>query len=518
MKTSKKFSLHEIKILTKKLIDYILEKKGMTQSQLASFIGISPDYISKLKNGSLISKIRDKKKNEKALLKLYKKYLIKIAQKFNFDIPQDLYDIYSITEVKLRLLGFTYNSNIKRLERFHLIRSSDNQFYLKRELTKTIYSESHSSYKAKSKSFNDNFLILHMKKGEIQIFFENHFNISKKDILLGIINVVQNRNVSSRRIVFIRDINRFSKRLIIAIENYLKDEKIQREISSLKVREVSSFIDKVDKWTNGRKNYFINLPTELTTIFQQYLSFFPDFIRKTTGFNINFEVKKDEQGLYVNFDSFGQLEVKDIEVYLNDYLLFQNNSADDLKIKSTKYQKLDELEIKLLKEEIKHQITGLRNGLILADKRIALIESEFSEHRKLIAKALREGNLLTTNQDQKLSKTILEENIITKYKNKSNLSSKKVSLRIKRKCEEVKKFIKTNQMENAFEAAHELQSSILDKNDLLLLQSNWNELIRRELISIDNSESIQIAKNKIKNALLRIISIILKEDGDKTRI
>lgn len=109
------------------------------------------------------------------------------------------------------------------------------------------------------------------------------------------------------------------------------------------------------------KEVLIELPNELKTSLQQYLIFFKEYVETAKGVKIEFNIIQVEQGLQITLKKNKDLEMNEVQTWLDEYISFTKSNIDNTVINVE--NKLSNAEIDLLKIKLENQISHLKNNL-----------------------------------------------------------------------------------------------------------------------------------------------------------
>lgn len=170
----------------------------------------------------------------------------------------------------------------------------------------------------------------------------------------------------------------------------------------------------------------LEMPKELQAAFQQYLNFFSEFIEKTTGYNLPFEVTKVSNGLKITTRETSSLRIDKINSLLKEYVGFlrqeipgtKGSVEKELMVLRVEEQKRHfESQIKFLEFEnkyIKQKFDEvLASHLDLSGK--AILQLTNNDSAPVLIKAIKEElNRLSSKDRKKIDNEILELETILK--------------------------------------------------------------------------------------------------------
>jgi hypothetical protein len=232
---------------------------------------------------------------------------------------------------------------------------------------------------------------------------------------------------------------------------------------------------------NGYES-IIYIRKEFQNSIKQYLSFFPEYVLRSKGVNVNFEFEEQEDALKIILDKSNTVNIKEIVEWFNEYIDFAKNNNSNFIINFEK--KVSPVEADLLILDLKNQIAHLNNSLEIASVRINLLLEENKFFKELA---------------MNFSKGI-----------KHNVLKKDVEL------QEVIGFIKNDKIDLAIETLEQIIEMKYEffYDEIILISSRFIDLQRNFRMGIIDYKVHRFEKNNIANSILALIKRIKKGKGN----
>jgi transcriptional regulator with XRE-family HTH domain len=178
-------------------------------------------------------------------------------------------------------------------------------------------------------------------------------------------------------------------------ENYIKYFFKNKELQAgFKASSTADFKEMILNYQKHNKEITIKLPKELITGYNQFLEYFSDYVRYAKGEEILFNVNKLDDGLTIDLSVSENSNIDIIGKYLEEYLNIAKQNIDNLKINIE--TDLSESDFNILVLDLKHQVTGLKQSLEIANLRNNLISSQVDHLKELSTSFAKKDNIIHT--------------------------------------------------------------------------------------------------------------------------
>jgi len=131
---------------------------------------------------------------------------------------------------------------------------------------------------------------------------------------------------------------------------------------------------------NNLSGFSFKVPSEMKTAVKQYLVYFQEYVEKSKGKKIIFEVKSTEDGVLIETSENDDL--KELNNYFNEYLSFVKSNIDDLKPQFE--VPLSETKKELVVLELKQQVFHFKQQLELKNFQIKFLEKQVDDYYNLL--------------------------------------------------------------------------------------------------------------------------------------
>lgn len=265
------------------------------------------------------------------------------------------------------------------------------------------------------------------------------------------------------------------------IECFIKDIDLAYEEVSEFIDILSSVYENTIEKLNGNNElsncnrYIISLDSRIITPIKQYLGFFQEYVRKSKGIEVKFEVTTDNNNLNIYIGKDTNINI--ISEYLMEYVNFTKNSIDNINPEITR--NISEVEKELLLVDLRNQIRFLETSIEIKNVKINCRDKEINRLEGFV-------NRFIDGEHNNVSLNVVSNN---------NLNS---SVNINISCE-----------------LEKLQAEIFNIKELL---ESANDVIREEINDIDkelmdfSEENIEDIKKR--KSTFKKIARLLKKCND----
>lgn len=165
-----------------------------------------------------------------------------------------------------------------------------------------------------------------------------------------------------------------------------------------------------DELEDGMKSILFPLPKELRHAVKQYLLFFKEFVEKTKGKEIFFEVKDSTEGLVIVIREESEVPKESIFNWLNEYVNFFQTESSNWVIR-TEVQ-LDAKDSDLLRAKLENEVAHLKNQIRIAEMENHYLKKEVTRLEKYMGR----HEQVNFNQGNTISHLVglLEKSIVAK--------------------------------------------------------------------------------------------------------
>ena len=478
------------------LIGNIKVKTQLVEESISNIIGVDSLVLSSLSSGKI--------KNLPDCVELLEELIIEfdIDEAFITDQVPMIVGSKNEKNNRISFVGFIFDDQLKKLSRntFIIDKEKNQASFLVEEET-TFFKVELKLTKADFRS--NRYFRLKSVDGNIEkiIILDRNFLISKKDILLGVINSISYRNIKSQRIVFIKEKVETTPELLFCIEKYLTIKSIQLGISQLKIKNLESFQAFTYKQIENRKEVFLDLPEDLLLVFQQFLSYFPEFVKYMAGVKIEFNTHRVNGRLKVTIDTLGNLNKNQLDKSLFEFINVDNEELT--RFDQNHENKVDQVARRFFIREMQHQVSMFKKSLSFAKEKNKSLEDEVVYLRELNNKLIdvRERALIGEDKISNITNSILEKYSSDRMQNAVISMSKPLIVIMTN----VRNLIKNGKVEEALEVLSKTSDVSIDKDDLLLLQNNLSVINRLELLGIYDIKYLSREKRRITHAVIRML-------------
>ncbi|RYC71658.1 hypothetical protein [Spirosoma sordidisoli] len=178
------------------------------------------------------------------------------------------------------------------------------------------------------------------------------------------------------------------------INTYLTNQKFHEFYDhSITVKNINDLKPLVEYFNNKFKFIEIEIPKELVTSYQQFLSFFTNYVEITKGKNIKFDVLKRNESLIIDMELVDEsITVSDFEIYLSEYINFTKKNIDSLSVNIETPITKEGFDIFVL--ELKQQITNLKHSMELANLKNSMLQKENDRIYTLLERITNKDNII----------------------------------------------------------------------------------------------------------------------------
>lgn len=131
---------------------------------------------------------------------------------------------------------------------------------------------------------------------------------------------------------------------------------------------------------NNFSGFEFKVPQEMTTAVKQYLIYFQEYVQKTKGKKIVFEVRSTDEGVLIETSNSDNLN--EINSYFNEYLSFVKSNIDDLQPKFEVPVTDPKKELVVL--ELKQQVVHLKQQIEFKNFQVKYLENQVSDYFNLL--------------------------------------------------------------------------------------------------------------------------------------
>ncbi|CAD0009385.1 leucine-rich repeat domain-containing protein [Flavobacterium salmonis] len=189
-----------------------------------------------------------------------------------------------------------------------------------------------------------------------------------------------------------------------------------------------------EKSKNNISGFSFRVPEEMKTAVKQYLIYFQEYVEKTKGKHIEFEIRSTEDGVMIETSKDDGLQ--EINTYFNEYLGFVKNNIDDI-VPNFEIP-LTETKREVLALELKQQVFHFKQQLELKNFQVKFLENQVSEYYNLLSLQNARPipiyvNAITSSSAQSVSESnasLQNENIVEMRLEFPDLQKKLLGLKI----------------------------------------------------------------------------------------
>ncbi|MBC7571803.1 MAG: hypothetical protein H7319_19045 [Spirosoma sp.] len=405
------FEEDEISVLLGTVLNYVSSKYNFKPKQMAENLHISLSYFYRIRNpNSEVSSYTRKsffinllKKHKLSILKdKQDKFHISEEAKKSFYIQKYFWYLYEKDSKKL----ISLRGEVDLLEQDYFFINSDDDTLFAGEYRENY---GYTSYSLNTiSSYSD---IIHWGEDTTRaikekVVFdqvddnEEEFNSKKRiaynismggdlsdvtqDILFGSFTryINYNKIFSGRVVMSTTELKELPYEVSIYLTNQKFHEFFDHNVDVNNIEDLRIFVATFDQ-----KVKYINLdiPEELVTAYQQFLSFFSNYVEVTKGKNINFDILKNQDGLTIDIELLSEnIDMNGLKIYIDEYLKFSQQNIDDLMINIETDLASRKFDIFVL--ELKQQINNLKQSLDIAHLKNSMLQEDNKYLRNLVEK------------------------------------------------------------------------------------------------------------------------------------
>jgi hypothetical protein len=375
----KSLSIDELFYCTNLIANYVKGKEGILQKTIEQKIEISSGYLSRLKVGNL-----SKNNVLDIFFKLCTTFEISITEEqltsnnlknfkviegFEIDNFQKVFACFIQNESTRILKNYIYLYNAIEKKHYIIDKQNDKIIFLATEKFSYSYLEEKSNNLEFNKFENKETLNIVLNDNidkayyNREVYWGLHFssNLKSGKILLLNINYENDTEIDN------------------IIECYFSQNKLLED-KELLINNFQEFKKYILENTIKDKTYFIKLPEELISIYQQFLNYFVDYVKITKGCIINFNTSRQENFLEIKIQENDDTNIEIVTEYLKEYMLLTKQKVDSLQIPIQTSINDNDLNIFLL--DLKSQINFLNQRLEIAALKNDLLDQQVSFYKK----------------------------------------------------------------------------------------------------------------------------------------
>jgi hypothetical protein len=464
MRSLKTYSSREISFIFTEIVTFIRDNTDYSSmSLIAESINISSGYVYNLQSES--SKVSDETKISH-IVSLCQTHNVRfnyekgeISFSFGFDknyFTNRYIAIFwdAVTEKIVYVKLYFYESGYKRFEAYDI---NENIQY-------TCF-ERDRFYEIHNENINKKYIFEPIVfKGKDESINEFFIGVQKSQSYIG------NLYISVPFSLFYK-----IEENVALIHSFLKDSELQSQIPT-QIVTLEEFFESINLYNSRIRKIKIEIPEELLNPYQQFLSFFSEYVKIAKGFEIKFDILKKDNSLEIGFESH-DIDTQKVDTYFQEYIGFTKQNIDNLKIEVE--GTLSEKNFDLLILDLKQQINHLKHSLEIAALRNNLLSGEHQYFKQLVNMFV--VSQLPSAQGNSVSDSEKEYylNLVAKGKSKECIANLCELFRSKNQIDALK--------------------------ELIILSSRYMEVeqnLRFDVIKIQDSRE---EKNKINSALIDII-------------
>ncbi|MEM1327497.1 MAG: hypothetical protein AAGI23_16160, partial [Bacteroidota bacterium] len=228
----------------------------------------------------------------------------------------------------------------------------------------------------------------------------------------------------------------------------------------------------------------LKVPEKLKTGIQQYLLFFKDYVETAKGKDVNFNVKKVDDGLELEIESEEDDEL--IQQYFDEYLSFAKDSfIGTINVEGEPSPE----SIDILRMRLEQQVHNLNMEIKFKDLQIKSLEGQVVNSQK-------EKVMLLEMVSNSINHTI---EVPTTHNSHDD---------IRHSCEHL---IKRGEIEATMKVLvkfSENNPNMELSKDIILIKSNWTNIKRNSIRGQSDQETLDMEKARLVNSILSVLDML----------
>jgi|GEM_PF-6298512 len=216
--------------------------------------------------------------------------------------------------------------------------------------------------------------------------------VKAKRIIPATLYIIEGQMHEHKGLVFSPDLLEEVDGRLSSIAPYFQNDEIRKAFSKSSTKTLDSLSELVTEFQACRKETLIEIPSELAIAYQQFLSYFSEYVKYAKGIEIEFNSSKKGEALSITVKTLGDISMEQIGNYLQEYFGFTKQNLDNLKIPVE--TNLSDNDFNLLALGIKHEVTSLRHRLELSQVRNEMLSGKVSYLEQIVAAFAKKDNVI----------------------------------------------------------------------------------------------------------------------------